>query len=81
MAKPEISLTLDDDSAGISSPDTQYTSRIKEIGDQLSVATNLGETLINLKDDICELFGAERVTVFVIDGVKRELVSHFKSGK
>ncbi|MGA6926361.1 MAG: GspE/PulE family protein, partial [Desulfosarcina sp.] len=43
-------------------------------------APNLGEALINLKDEICELFGADRITVYVVDGVKRELVSRFKSG-
>ncbi|MBC2713086.1 MAG: GspE/PulE family protein [Desulfosarcina sp.] len=33
-----------------------------------------------MKEEICELFGADRITVYVVDGVKRELVSRFKSG-
>lgn len=80
MANPEISFTLDDDTkrAGMSRP--QYKARIQAIASRLNAAKNLAEALINLKDEICELFGADRITVYVVDGVKRELVSRFKSG-
>ena len=57
-----------------------YRSNIEAIGKRLSQANNLGETLINVKDEICDLLGADRITVYVVDGVKRELVSRFKSG-
>jgi hypothetical protein len=40
----------------------------------------MDEILINLKDEITDLFEAERLTVYVVDGKKRELVSRFKSG-
>ena len=80
MANAEISLTLDDDTDSASMSETQYTTRIQDIGNRLNAANNLGEALINLKDEICELFGADRITVYVVDGVKRELVSRFKSG-
>ena len=60
--------------------EVQYSARIQAIGNRLNEANNLGEALINLKDEICELFGADRITVYVVDGVKRELVSRFKSG-
>jgi type II secretory ATPase GspE/PulE/Tfp pilus assembly ATPase PilB-like protein len=33
-----------------------------------------------MKDDITSLFEADRITVYVVDGKKRELVSRFKSG-
>jgi hypothetical protein len=61
--------------------ESHYRNSINAIGKRLSQANNLGETLINLKDEICELFGADRITVYVVDGVKRELVSRFKSGR
>ncbi len=60
--------------------EAQYKAKIDAIGNRLNAANNLGEALINLKDEICELLGADRITVYVVDGVKRELVSRFKSG-
>ncbi len=80
MANAEVSLTLDDDKPGAAMSDAEYNAKIQAIGNRLKAANNLGEALINLKDEICELFGADRITVYVVDGVKRELVSRFKSG-
>ncbi|MCJ7773429.1 MAG: GspE/PulE family protein [Desulfobacterales bacterium] len=60
--------------------EVEYRTRLQEIGNKIYAAANLDEILINLKDDITEFFGAERITVFVVDGKKRELVSRFKSG-
>jgi type II secretory ATPase GspE/PulE/Tfp pilus assembly ATPase PilB-like protein/putative methionine-R-sulfoxide reductase with GAF domain len=80
MANAEISLTLDDDADSATMSESQYKARIQAIGNRLNAANNLGEALINLKDEICELFAADRITVYVVDGVKRELVSRFKSG-
>ncbi len=80
MANAEISLSVNDDTDHVSMSEAQYKARIQAIGNRLNGANNLGEALINLKDEICELFVAERITVYVVDGVKRELVSRFKSG-
>ncbi len=80
MASEEIRLTLDDGTDDAAPSPARYQARIQEIGSRLNTAPNLAEALINLKDDICELFGADRITVYVVDGVKRELVSHVKSG-
>ena len=80
MANAEISLTLDDDAGDSGMSEAQYKAKIQAIGNRLNEANNLGEALINLKDEICELFRADRITVYVVDGVKRELVSRFKSG-
>jgi hypothetical protein len=60
--------------------EVEYRTRLQEIGNKLNSATNLDEMLIDLHDDIISLFNAERMTVYVVDGVKRELVSRFKSG-
>ncbi|MGA6927066.1 MAG: hypothetical protein WBY88_15355, partial [Desulfosarcina sp.] len=64
MANPEISLTLDDEPVGGTMSESQYIARIQAIGNRLNSAPNLGEALINLKDEICELFGADRITVY-----------------
>lgn len=60
--------------------EVEYRTRLQEIGNKINAARNLDEILINLKDDILSLFEAERITIYIVDGKKRELVSRFKSG-
>ena len=60
--------------------EVEYRTKLQEIGNRINAARDLDEILIDLKDDIISLFDAERLTVYVVDGVKRELVSRFKSG-
>jgi len=60
--------------------EVEYRTRLQEIGNKLNVATNLDEILIDLHDQILSLFNAQRMTVYVVDGIRRELVSRFKSG-
>jgi type II secretory ATPase GspE/PulE/Tfp pilus assembly ATPase PilB-like protein len=61
-------------------PDLEYSVRLQEIGDKINAARDLDDILIQLSDEIVELFSADRMTVYIVDGVKRELVSRFKSG-
>jgi len=60
--------------------EVQYRTQLIEIGNKINAAANLDEILIDLKDEITTLFEADRITVYVVDGKKRELVSRFKSG-
>ncbi|MDJ0721830.1 MAG: GspE/PulE family protein [Desulfobacterales bacterium] len=57
-----------------------YRDYLQEICNKIYAANNLDEILIDLKEDITHLFKAQRITVFVVDGKTRELVSRFKSG-
>jgi len=57
-----------------------YRARLQEICNKINAAEDLDEILIDLKDDITSLFAAERITVYVVDGTKRELVSRIMSG-
>ena len=56
-----------------------YRTRLQEICNKINAAVHLDEILIDLKDEITSLFGADRITVYVVDVQKRELVSRFKS--
>ena len=56
-----------------------YRTRLQAICNRLNAVNNLDEILIDLKDDIISLFEADRVTLYVVDAQKRELVSRFKS--
>ena len=57
-----------------------YRKDLQDICNKIHAAENLDEILVDLKDEITRLFEAERLTVYVVDGKKRELVSRFKSG-
>jgi len=56
-----------------------YRTRLQAICNKINVANDSDEILIDLKDDITSLFEADRVTVFVVDTRKRELVSRIMS--
>ncbi len=60
--------------------EVEYRTKLQEISNSIYAAANLDVILIDLKDDILELVNAERITIYYVDGVKRELVSRFKSG-
>ncbi|MCJ8500497.1 GspE/PulE family protein [Desulfatitalea alkaliphila] len=71
--------TLEDGNVNLQS-EVAYRTRLIEIGNKINAARDLDEIFIDLSDEILSLFDAERLTVYVVDGVKRELVSRFKSG-
>ncbi|MCG2759043.1 MAG: Flp pilus assembly complex ATPase component TadA, partial [Desulfobacteraceae bacterium] len=60
--------------------EVEYRTKLQDIGNKINAASNLDEILIDLKDKIASLFEAERITVYVVDGERRELVSRFKTG-
>ena len=59
--------------------EVDYRDRLQHICNKIYAANNLDEILIDLKDEITALFDAQRVTVFVVDGKTRQLVSRVKS--
>ncbi|MCG8470489.1 MAG: GspE/PulE family protein [Desulfobacterales bacterium] len=60
--------------------EVKYRTRLQDICNKIYAALNLDDIIINLKDEIRSLFEAERITIYYVDGVKREIVSRFKSG-
>jgi type II secretory ATPase GspE/PulE/Tfp pilus assembly ATPase PilB-like protein/putative methionine-R-sulfoxide reductase with GAF domain len=61
-------------------PGEEYRQKVQTLNKKIFSASNLDEILIDLKDDILGLFEAERITIYFVDGVKRELVSRYKTG-
>ena len=57
-----------------------YYKALNDIGNQIHSAKDINEILINLKDQILGLFDADRVTIYVVDGKKKEIYSRFKAG-
>jgi len=62
------------------SPEVAFRIKFQQISNKIQSAPNLEDVLAELKDSIATLFEADRVTVYVIDGVKRELVSRIAIG-
>ena len=60
--------------------EVQYRKNIQDICSKIYAASNVDEILVDLKEEITSIFEAERITVYVVDGKKRELVSRFVSG-
>jgi type II secretory ATPase GspE/PulE/Tfp pilus assembly ATPase PilB-like protein len=54
-------------------------SDLKELGKRIYAAANLDEIINDFKKEILSIFRSERLTIFVVDGIKRELVSQIKS--
>ena len=60
--------------------EVEYRTNLQAIANKIHAAPNLDDILVNLIGEITSLFEAERITVYVVDGIKRELTSRFKSG-
>ncbi len=61
--------------------EVKYGSALMEITNRIHSAKNINEILVNLKDDIVRLFDADRITIYAVDGVKKELYSRFMVGE
>ena len=57
-----------------------YQKKLNNITNQIHSANNTNEILLNLQGEILGLFDADRITVYLIDGIKKQIVSRFKTG-
>jgi type II secretory ATPase GspE/PulE/Tfp pilus assembly ATPase PilB-like protein len=58
----------------------QFQKRLNTITSKIHSAKDTDDILDNLKDDILGLFDADRITIYVVDGASRQVVSRFKTG-
>jgi len=58
----------------------EYRMRLMDKINELHSADNLNTILIQIKDSIAELFSAERLTIYVADAKRNQLISKVKSG-
>ena len=54
-----------------------YTERLKRLMNRVHAAQNIDQLLINMQDDMLNLFEAEHLTLYAVDYEKRELYSRF----
>jgi len=58
----------------------QFNERVLYVTNNINAANNITEILTTLSDEILGLFDAERITIYVADDLKKELVSKYLVG-
>jgi type II secretory ATPase GspE/PulE/Tfp pilus assembly ATPase PilB-like protein len=58
----------------------EYQKRLNSITNKIHSANDINEILLNLQSEILGLFDADRITVYVVDGIKKQIISRFKAG-
>ena len=58
----------------------QFQKRLNNITNKIHSAKDTNDILLNLQSEILSLFDADRITIYVVDGVKKQIVSRFKTG-
>jgi len=58
----------------------EYQKRLNSITNSIHSAKDTDDILLNLQGEILGLFDADRITVYVVDRIEKEIVSRFKTG-
>ncbi|MBW1806268.1 MAG: GspE/PulE family protein [Deltaproteobacteria bacterium] len=58
-----------------------FQKRLNNITTKIHSAKNTNDILLNLQNEILSLFDADRITIYVVDGIKKQIVSRFKTGE
>jgi len=58
----------------------QFQKKLNSITNKIHSAKDTNDILMNLQDEILGLFDADRITIYVVDGIRKQIVSRFKTG-
>jgi type II secretory ATPase GspE/PulE/Tfp pilus assembly ATPase PilB-like protein len=58
----------------------EYQKKLNSITNRIHSASSTDAILLNLQGEILSLFDTERITVYVVDGIRKQIVSRFKTG-
>ena len=58
----------------------EYQKNLNSITNRIHSANDTNEILLNLQGEILSLFDADRITIYVVDGTKKQIVSRIKTG-
>jgi type II secretory ATPase GspE/PulE/Tfp pilus assembly ATPase PilB-like protein len=58
----------------------QFQKRLNNITNKIHSAKDTNDILLNLQGEILSLFAADRITIYVVDGLNKQIVSRFKTG-
>lgn len=78
----DISQALRTDSSPVSTIDTSlnFTEHLRSVIDRIHAAENIDEIILEVSRDICEVFDADRLTIYTVSGDRASLVSRIKIG-
>lgn len=58
-----------------------YHEKLQQITSRIHSARNLNEIFLQVKDDVLELFDADRITIYGVDAKNNQIFSKYKEGK
>ncbi len=58
----------------------EFQKKLNYITNKIHSARDTDDILLNLQEDILSLFDADRITIYVVDGIRKQIVSRFKTG-
>jgi type II secretory ATPase GspE/PulE/Tfp pilus assembly ATPase PilB-like protein len=59
----------------------QFSKKLNYITNKIHASKDIDDILINLRGSILSFFDADRITIYVVDGINKEIVSRFKTGE
>ncbi len=59
----------------------QFSKKLNFITNKINSSRDIDDILINLRESILNLFDVDRLTIYIVDGANKEIVSRFKTGK
>jgi len=59
----------------------QFSKKLNFITNKINASKDIDDILINLRESILSLLDADRITIYVVDGANKEIVSRFKTGE
>jgi type II secretory ATPase GspE/PulE/Tfp pilus assembly ATPase PilB-like protein len=58
----------------------RFQKKLNSITNRIHAAKDTNDILLNLQSEILGLFDADRITIYMVDGIKKQIVSKFKTG-
>ncbi len=58
----------------------EFQKKLNYITNKIHTAKDTNDILLNLQDEILGLFDAERITLYMVDGIRKQIYSRFKTG-
>jgi hypothetical protein len=58
----------------------RFQKKLNNITNRIHAAKDTNDILLNLQVEILSLFDADRITIYMVDGIKKQIVSKFKTG-
>ena len=58
----------------------RFQKKLNNITNRIHAAKDTNDILLNLQNEILTLFDADRITIYMVDGIKKQIVSKFKTG-